>query len=321
MTRGPVFLWIVNRNLNPGFLLKTCRNDSVIIAFVSVWLLLSFFSVSFLFAGEDLRLPERIIIGEDRTPAPVFSFPQEAPPVSPSFQDRLLPENVVPSLSFFNLNLWGGTRESLGLSFFWQTDKFYLGFAGSQRGIEPFPDAVREAAVLLGWKRTVQSCLLDCSLSTGCIRDLPASRKEGGLYLPDNLSDTGQTEFTFAATVFPDKRLHLAGSITYHLLSTDQDEDTTALWPDWTGNISLIGSINPKFTLRLFLEYESGADYGNPGEDSPEQCLPGCALICQYRPNHLITLMIKNLTDQEYEVLPGYEGPGSVYLLAYSIFL
>ncbi|MFH0796908.1 MAG: hypothetical protein V2A65_07625 [Candidatus Omnitrophota bacterium] len=280
-----------------------------------------FFSVPLLFAGEDLRLPERIIIGEDKTPAPVFSFPQEAPPLLPSFQDRLLPEKSVPSLSFFNLNLWGGTRESLGFSFFWQTDKFYLGFVSSQKGIEPFPEAVREAAVSLGFKKTVPSCLLDFSLSTGFIWDLPAGRREGGLYLPDNLSGTGQTEFTFAATLFPYRRLHPSGSITYHLLSVDEDENTSALWPDWTGKISLIGSINPKVTLDLFVEYESGADYGNPGEDSPEQCLPGCAISYRCRPNHLITLGFRNLTDQEYEILPGYKGPGSVYFLAYSIFL
>jgi len=120
----------------------------------------------------------------------------------------------------------------------------------------------------------------------------------------------------FGAAFFPEKPLSTRVSLAYHLLDAKDDTNRKAIWPTWSVEASVTAKLNLKTGLTFFLDCPFS--YDNPAIEIQGMCLPGTNLSYQIRPNNVITLAIRNLADQRFEILPGYFGPGITTSLSYS---
>ncbi len=266
--------------------------------------------------NETLQLPERIILGEDRTSTTVFSFREEAGPDTALSSQEI--STRLPSLSSSSLTVSAGTQENVALSFSRQDGNWSLGATASQSGMEPFPEPVRKLSLSVGRKKMVRRGILDFSFSVAQLWDLPAGKKSGSDFIPAALAEGKEAVVKLGAAFFPERPLSARVSLACHFLDAKDDGEIKAVWPAWSAEFGVTAKLNLKTGLTLFLDCPFG--YDNPAVETQGMCLPGAALNCQLRPNDAVTLTVRNLTDQRFEILPGYFGPGITANLNYSRF-
>ena len=266
--------------------------------------------------NEPLQLPERVILGEDKTSTTVFSFREETRP------DTALPLKTIPiklpSLSFSSLTIRAGNQENFAVAFSRQNSNWSLGATASQGGMEPFPEPIQELSLSISRKKMVRAGILDFSLSVARLWNLPASKKSGGGFVPSALTESGEAVVRFGAAFFPERPLSTRVSLAYHFLNAQDDTDLQAVWPTWSVETSVTAKLNLKTGFTFFLDCPFS--YDNPAVEIQGMCLPGAALSYQLQPNNIVTLTVKNLTNQRLEVLPGYFGPGITAVINYSHF-
>jgi len=264
--------------------------------------------------NEPLQLPERVILGEDKALTTVFSFREEARPDT-ALSLKAIPAKL-PPLSFSNLTVKIGNQENFAVAFSRQSSNWSLSATASQAGMEPFPEPVQELSLSISRKKMVQTGILDFSFSVARLWDLPASKKTISGFVPSTLEEGGEAVVSLGAAFFPERPLSTRVSLAYHLLDAKDDTDLKAVWPAWSVEASVIAKLNLKTGFTFFLDCPF--NYDNPAVKIQGMCLPGAALSYQPRPNNVITLTVRNLTDQRLEILPGYFGPGITASLSYS---
>ncbi len=264
--------------------------------------------------NEPLQLPERVILGEDKTLTTVFSFREETRPDT-ALSLKTIPTKL-PSLSFSSLTVSAGNQENFAVAFSRQNSNWSLGATANQREMEPFPKPIQELSLSISRKKMVRPGILDFSLSIARLWNLPASKKSGGGFVPSALTESGEVVVNFGAAFFPEKPLSTRVSLAYHLLDAKDDTNRKVIWPTWSVEASVTAKLNLKTGLTFFLDCPFS--YDNPAIEIQGMCLPGTNLSYQIRPNNVITLAIRNLADQRFEILPGYFGPGITTSLSYS---
>ncbi|MBU2495005.1 MAG: hypothetical protein ABIK20_06505 [Candidatus Omnitrophota bacterium] len=264
--------------------------------------------------NEPLQLPERIILGEDKTLTTVFSFREETRPDTALSLKAI--STKLPSLSFSSLTVSAGNQENFAVAFSRQSSNWSLGATASQAGMEPFPEPVREVSLSINRKKMVRAGILNFSFSVARLWNLPASKKIGGDFVPAALTEGGEAVVSLGAAFFPERPLSARISLAYHILNAKNDIDLEAVWPVWSLEAGVTARLNLKTKLTVFLDCPFS--YDNPAVEIQGMCLPGAALSYQLRPNNVVTLTIRNLTDQRLEILPGYFGPGLTANLSYS---
>ena len=265
-------------------------------------------------SNEPLQLPERVILGEDKTPTTVFSFREETGP------DTALPLKAIltklSSLSFSTLTVRAGSQENFAVAFSRQSSNWFLGAAASQAGMEPFPEPVRELSLSVNRKKMVRTGILDLSFSAARLWNLPAGKKSGGGFVPSSLAEGGEAVVKLGTDFFPERPLSARVSLAYHFLDAKNNADRQAIWPAWSAEASVTAKLTPKTGFTFFLDCPFS--YDNPAVKIQGMCLPGAALSYQLRPNNVATLTVSNLTNQRLEILSGYFGPGITANLSYS---
>jgi hypothetical protein len=265
--------------------------------------------------NEPLQLPERVILGEDKTLATGFAFHEE------TRSDTALSLKAIsaklPPLSFSSLTVRAGNQENFAVAFSRQSSNWSFGATASQAGMEPFPEPIQELSLSISRKKMVRPGILDFSFSVAHLWNLPASKKTDGGFVPSTLTESEEAVVSLGAAFFPEKPLSTKVSLAYHLLNAKNDTDQKAVWPAWSVEASVIAKLNLKTEFTFFLDCPFS--YDNPAVEIQGMCLPGAALSYQLRPNNVITLMVRNLTDQHFEILPGYFGPGVTASLSYSL--
>ena len=264
--------------------------------------------------SETLQLPERIILGEDRAPTTVFSFREEAGPDTALASQEIATR--LPSLTSSSLTVSAGTQENVALSFSRQDGNWSLGATASQSGMEPFPEPVRKLSLSVGRQKMVRRGILDFSFSVAQLWDLPAGKKSGVVFIPAALAEGREAVVKFGADFFPERPLSARVSLAAHFLDATDETETKAVWPAWSAEFGVTAKLNLKTGLTFFLDCPFG--YDNPAVEIEGMCLPGAALNYQLRPNNSVTLSVRNLTNQRFEILPGYFGPGITVNLSYS---
>lgn len=264
--------------------------------------------------NEAVRLPERVIIGEDKAPVTVFSFRNETLPDTSLSSKTISP--MLPSLSFSNLTATVGNQDNIGVSFFRQNDIWSLGVAANQQEIKPFPETVKELSLSVSRKKMVRAGILEFSFAVAGLWDLPASRKSGTRFIPAAISESREAKISLATAFGPDRPLGARFSIDYRLLEGNDRNGLDAIWPRWSAEAGITAKVNPKTGLTFFLDCPF--DYNNRAVKIDGMCLPGVSLNYQWLPNNVITVTVKNLTGRQYEILPGYSGPGTTAIFGYS---
>ena len=264
--------------------------------------------------NEPLQLPERVIMGENRTATTVFSLREETRPDT-ALSLKVIPTKL-PSLSFSSLTVRAGSQKNFAVAFSRQSSNWSLGATASQAGMEPFPEPVQELSLSISRKKMIRPGILDFSFSVARLWNLPASKKSDGGFVPSALAESGEAVVNLGATFFPERPLSMRVSLAYHLLDAKNDSGRQAIWSAWSAESSVTAKLNPKTGFTFFLDCPFS--YDNPAVKIQGMCLPGAALSYQIRPNNVVTLTIRNLTDQRLEVLPGYFGPGITANLSYS---
>gem|GEM_PF-2664880 len=263
---------------------------------------------------EPLQLPERVILGEDKNLTTVFSFREETRP------DTVLSLKAIsaklPSLSFSSLTVSAGNQENFAVAFFRQSGNWSLGATASQAGMEPFPKPVQELSLSISRKKMVRTGILDFSFSVARLWNLPASKKSGGGFVPSTLSEGREAVVNLGADFFPERPLSARVSLAGHILDAKENADRKVIWPAWSVEAGVTAKLNRKTEFTFFLDCPFS--YENPAVEIQGMCLPGAALSYQLRPNSVITLTIRNMTDQRLEILSGYFGPGVTANLSYS---
>ncbi len=264
--------------------------------------------------NEPLQLPEKVILGEDKTLTTVFSFREETKPDS-TLSSKEIPAKL-PPLSFSIFTVRAGSQENFAAEFSKQSSNWSLGATANQAGMEPFPEPVKELSLSISRKKMVRAGILNFSFSVARLWDLPASKKTGSGFVPAALAEGGEAVVNLGAAFFPERPLSARVSLAYHLLDAKDDTDRKAVWPTWSVEAGVTAKLNLKTGFTFFLDCPF--NYDNPAVKIQGMCLPGAALSYQLRPNNVITLTARNLTDQRYEILPGYSGPGITANLSYS---
>jgi len=264
--------------------------------------------------NETLQLPERIILGEDRTSTTVFSFREETSPDTALSSQEI--STRLPSLSFSSLTVSAGTQENVAMSFSRQGSNWSLGATASQSGMEPFPEPVRKLSLSAGRSKMVRRGILDFSFSVAQLWNVPASKKSGVVFVPAAIAEGREAVVKFGAAFFPERPLSARVSLACHFLDAKDDTEMKAVWPAWSAEFGVTAKLNLKTGLTIFLDCPFG--YDNPAVEIQGMYLPGASLNYQLRPNNAVTLTVRNLTDQRFEILPGYFGPGLTANLSYS---
>ena len=264
--------------------------------------------------NEPLQLPERVIMGENRTATTVFSLREETRPDT-ALSLKVIPTKL-PSLSFSSLTVSAGSQENFTVAFSRQNSNWSLNAAARQSGMEPFPEPVRELSLSVGRQKMVRHGILNFSFSVARLWNLPASKKSGDGFVPASLAESGEAVVNLGAVFFPERPLSARVSLACHLLDAKDDTDLTTIWPAWSVEASVTAKLNLKTGFTFFLDCPFS--YDNPAVEIRGMCLPGAALSYQLRPNNVVTLTVRNLTDQRLEILPGYFGPGITANLSYS---
>ena len=266
--------------------------------------------------NEPIQLPERVIMGENRTATTVFSFREETRPDT-ALSLKAIPTKL-PSLSFSSLAVSAGSQETFAVAFSRQSSDWSFNLAARQSGMEPFPEPVRELALSIGRQKMVRRGILDFSFSVARLWNLPASKKIGADFVPSVLAEGGEAVISFGAAFFPERPFSARLSLAYHLLNAKNSAPLEAIWPAWSFEYGVTAKLNPKTGLTFFLDCPFG--YDNPAVKIQGMCLPGASLSYQLQPNNVVTLTIRNLTNQRLEIIPGYFGPGATASLSYSRF-
>ncbi len=265
--------------------------------------------------NETLQLPERVILGEDKTLTTTFSFREETGPDTGLSLKEVAAK--LPSISFSRITVSAGTQENFLVAFSRQ-QRANLSFGAEiNRAVtEPFTKPAQELSFSVEYKKMVRRGILNFSFSVAQLWNLPASKKTVGGCVPAALSEGKKAVVNFEAAFFPEKPLSARASLARHFLDVKNEPDTEAVWPDWSAETGVTAKLNLKTAFTLFLEYRFG--YDNPAVEIQEMCLPGASLSYQLKPNNVISLTVRNLTDQRLEILPGYFGPGLTANLSYS---
>ncbi|MFH2069049.1 MAG: hypothetical protein ABII89_06270 [Candidatus Omnitrophota bacterium] len=264
--------------------------------------------------NESLQLPERVILGEDRTSTTVFPFREETRPDTPLSLKEISAK--LPPLLFSGVTVRAGSQKNFAVSFSRQSSNWSLGTIASQAGMEPFPEPVQELSLAISRKKMVRPGILDFSFSVARLWNLPASKKAGADFIPATLAEGKEAVISVGAAFFPERPLSARVSVACHFLDAKDDTEMKAVWPAWSVAAGITAKLNLKTGLTIFLDCPFS--YDNPAVEIQGMYLPGASLNYQLRPNNAVTLTVRNLTDQRFEILPGYFGPGITANLSYS---
>lgn len=290
------------------FLLK-----KIVYPSLSLFLILCPLKLSAQNNNEPLQLPERVILGEDKALMTVFSFREEAGPDT-ALSLKAIPANL-PSLSFSELTLKIGSQENFAVVLSRQSSNWSFNATASRAGMEPFPEPIQELSLSIIRKKMVRHGILDLSFSVACLWNLPASEKTDAGFVPATLSEGKEAVVNFATAFFPERPLSTWVSIACRFLDAKDEADLEVVRPTWSFEAGVSAKLNLKTEFTFFLDCPFG--YDNPAVEIQGMCLPGATLSYQLRPDSVITLTIRNLNDQRFEILPGYFGPGITGNLSY----
>ncbi|MCX5642805.1 MAG: hypothetical protein NTY10_06235, partial [Candidatus Omnitrophica bacterium] len=210
--------------------------------------------------GETLQLPEKVILGDDKTLTTVFSFREETR-TDTALSLKAIPPQL-PSLSFFNITVSAGNQNNFAVTFSRQSRNWCLGATASQSGMEPFPEPVQELSLSISRKKMFRPGILDFSFSVTRLWNLPASKKTGVILVPSTLAEGGEAIIRLGATFSPEKPLRARLSLAYHLLNAKEDAGREAIWPAWSAEAGLIARLNLKTEFTFFLDCPFS--YDNP---------------------------------------------------------